>query len=46
LVGADPWITLFLHPDLDEVSAEADFELSGEEVSPLNFRKIFLDDAT
>jgi hypothetical protein len=41
-----PWITLFLHPDLDEISAEADFELSGQEVSPLNFRKIFLDDAT
>jgi hypothetical protein len=36
------WITLFLHPDLDEVAADADAEASGEFVRPLNYRKIFL----
>ena len=41
-----PWITLFLHPDLDEIAAEADFEASGEAVPPLNFRKILLGDPT
>jgi len=39
-----PWITLFLHPDLDEIAAEADFEATGETVPPLNFRKILLGD--
>jgi hypothetical protein len=40
-----PWITLFLHPDLDEVAAEADRAAYGEAAPPLNFRKIFLGDA-
>jgi hypothetical protein len=39
-----PWITLFLHPELDEVAAEADFEATGEAVPPLNFRRILLGD--
>jgi hypothetical protein len=37
------WITLFLHPDLDEVMADA--EPDDKRVEPLNFRKIFLESA-
>jgi hypothetical protein len=40
-----PWITLFLHTDLDEIAAEADREAGGEAAASLNFRKIFLVDA-
>jgi hypothetical protein len=39
------WVTLFLHPDLDELMADAYAELDGKRVEPLNFRKIFLDQA-
>jgi hypothetical protein len=37
-----PWISLFLHPEIDEAFAEADSEYFGEAEPPLNFRKIFL----
>jgi hypothetical protein len=37
-----PWISLFLHPEIDEAFAEADSEDFGEAEPPLNFRKIFL----
>ena len=36
-----PWITLFLHPDLDEAAADADREDFGATAEPLNYRKIF-----
>lgn len=36
------WITMFLHPDLDEAFADADEEDFGVRVEPLDFRKILL----
>ena len=36
-----PWTTLFLHPDLDEVAADADEENNGGRIEPLNFRERF-----
>jgi hypothetical protein len=39
-----PWITLFLHPDLDEAMAEADAEDFGYSAAPVNYRTIFLSD--
>jgi hypothetical protein len=37
-----PWVSLFLHPDLDEIAAEADRETPGVAAAPLNFRRHFL----
>ena len=39
------WITLFLHPYLDEVMADADSDPPGARVEPLDFRKIFAVDS-
>lgn len=35
------WITLFLHPDLDEAAADADLQDFGVAAEPLNYRRIF-----
>ena len=37
------WLTLFLHPSIDEVAAEADSELFGTKIESLDYRKIFLE---
>ncbi len=38
----NPWVTLFLHPDIDEEAAQADAERGGDYAEALDFRKIFL----
>ena len=37
-----PWVTLFLHPDMDAHMADVDEADTGERVAPLNFRDRFL----
>ena len=37
----NPWVTLFLHPELDEAFAEADAGDGQPAAAPLNYRTIF-----
>lgn len=37
------WVTLFLHPDMDEVAADADEADMGIRVEPVNYRRRLLD---
>ena len=41
----NPWVTLFLHPEIDADAADADEEETGQRVEPLNFRELWLGDA-
>jgi hypothetical protein len=36
-----PWVSLFLHPELDELFADHDEAESGHRVEPINYRRLF-----